>query len=78
MPTTMAACSGVLRSFAIRAISSTASAYTQLLEAATVDGLQDRGYDKKIAYRLVLRDAETGVELQSVPVVIDRAFTDDF
>ena len=40
--------------------------------------LQDRQYDKKTPYRLVLRDAETGIEQQSVPVVIDRAFTDDF
>jgi hypothetical protein len=40
--------------------------------------LQDRHYDKKTPYRLVLRDAETGIEQQSVPVVIDRAFTDDF
>jgi len=40
--------------------------------------LQDREYDKKMSYRLVLRDAETGIEQQSVPVIIDRAFTDDF
>jgi hypothetical protein len=40
--------------------------------------LQDREYDKKIPYRLILRDAETGIEQQSVPVTIDRAFTDDF
>lgn len=40
--------------------------------------LQDRTYDKKIVYRLVLRDVDTGVEQQSVPVVIDRAFRDDF
>ncbi|MBV8236763.1 MAG: BREX-1 system phosphatase PglZ type A [Acidimicrobiia bacterium] len=40
--------------------------------------LRDRPYDKKTAYRLVLRDAETGVEQQSVPVVIDRAIHDDF
>src|SRR5262249_39475155 len=40
--------------------------------------LQDRQYDKKAAYRLVLRDAETGIEQQSMPVIIDRAFTDDF
>jgi uncharacterized protein (TIGR02687 family) len=39
--------------------------------------LQDRPYDKKTAFRLVLRDAE-GVERQSVPVVIDRAFHNDF
>ena len=40
--------------------------------------LQDRQYNKKTPYRLVLRDAETGIEQQSVEVVIDRAFTDDF
>jgi len=40
--------------------------------------LQDREYDKKFPYRLILRDAETGIEQQSVPVTIDRAFTDDF
>jgi uncharacterized protein (TIGR02687 family) len=40
--------------------------------------LQDRQYDKKASYRLVLRDAETGIEQQSVPVIIDRAFSDDF
>ena len=40
--------------------------------------LQDRQYDKKTAYRLVLRDAETGVEQESADVIIDRAFTDDF
>ncbi len=40
--------------------------------------LEDRQYDKKTKYRLVLRDAETGIEQQSVEVTIDRAFTDDF
>ena len=40
--------------------------------------LRDREYDKKTHYRLVLRDAETDVEQQSVDVIIDRAFTDDF
>jgi hypothetical protein len=40
--------------------------------------LQDRQYSKKTLYRLVLRDAETGIEQQSVEVIIDRAFTDDF
>ncbi len=40
--------------------------------------LQDRQYNKKTPYRLVLRDADTGVEQQSIEVVIDRAFTDDF
>lgn len=40
--------------------------------------LVDRPYSKKTPYRLVLRDAETGIEQQSVEVIIDRAFTDDF
>ena len=40
--------------------------------------LKDRPYNKKTPYRLVLRDAETGIEQQSVDVIIDRAFTDDF
>ena len=35
-------------------------------------------YDKSKAYMLVLRDAETDVEVQSIPVVIDRSFDDDF
>ena len=34
-------------------------------------------YDKSKPYRLVLRDAETDAEVQSVPVLIDRSF-DDF
>ncbi|MGH8056322.1 MAG: BREX-1 system phosphatase PglZ type A, partial [Candidatus Entotheonellia bacterium] len=40
--------------------------------------LRDRPYDKQTRYRLVLRDAETGIEQSRVDVVIDRAFTDDF
>jgi len=40
--------------------------------------LQDRAYSKKTRYRLILRDADTGVEQQGVDIVIDRAFTDDF
>ena len=40
--------------------------------------LVDREYDKNTRYRLVLRDAETDIEYQSVDVIIDRAFTDDF
>ena len=40
--------------------------------------LQDRQYDKKTPYRLVLRDAETGIEQSRVDVIIDRAITDDF
>jgi hypothetical protein len=40
--------------------------------------LNERQYNKKTPYRLVLREAETGIEQQSVEVIIDRAFTDDF
>ena len=40
--------------------------------------LKDRQYDKKTVYRLVLRDAATGIEHQSAEVTIDRAFSDDF
>jgi uncharacterized protein (TIGR02687 family) len=40
--------------------------------------LQDRQYNKKTKYTLRLRDAETDIEQQSVDVIIDRAFTDDF
>jgi hypothetical protein len=40
--------------------------------------LQDRKYNKQTKYRLVLRDADTDIERQSVDVIIDRAFTDDF
>ncbi len=40
--------------------------------------LKDRHYDKKTTYRLVLRDAESGVECESVDVVIDRGLRDDF
>jgi hypothetical protein len=35
-------------------------------------------YDKTKPYRLVLRDAETDAEVQSMPVIIDRSFDDDF
>jgi hypothetical protein len=40
--------------------------------------LKDRQYDKKAPYRLVVKDVETGIEQQSVEVITDRAFTDDF
>jgi len=40
--------------------------------------LKERQYNKKTPFRLVLRDAETGIEQQSVEVIIDRAFIDDF
>ena len=35
-------------------------------------------YNKTTPYRLVLRDIESDAEVQSVPVVIDRSFDDDF
>ena len=35
-------------------------------------------FDKNKPYRLVLRDFESDAEVQSVPVVIDRSFDDDF
>ncbi len=35
-------------------------------------------FDKATAYRLVLRDIESEAEVQSMPVVIDRSFDDDF
>jgi uncharacterized protein (TIGR02687 family) len=40
--------------------------------------LTERQYNKKTPYRLVLKDVESGIEQQSVEVIIDRAFTDDF
>ena len=40
--------------------------------------LRDAAYNRATPYRLVLRDAETNIEHQSLPVTIDRAFTDDF
>ena len=40
--------------------------------------LGDRPYDKRTPYRLVLRDAYTGIEQESLDVIIDRAITDDF
>ena len=40
--------------------------------------LEDRTYNKKTKYRLLLRDAHTGIEQSSVDVIIDRAFSDDF
>lgn len=40
--------------------------------------LRSGTFNKATAYRLVLRDVETDAEVQSVPVVIDRSFDDDF
>jgi hypothetical protein len=40
--------------------------------------LKERQYNKQTHYRLVLRDVESGIEQQSVQVIIDRAFTNDF
>lgn len=40
--------------------------------------LKERQYHKKTPYRLVIQDAESGLEQQSVEVIIDRAITDAF
>ena len=40
--------------------------------------LGDRPYDKRTPYRLVLRDADTGIEQVRLDVIIDRAINDDF
>ncbi len=40
--------------------------------------LTGKSFDKKKNYRLVLTDAESGIEQQSVEVIIDRAVQDDF
>jgi hypothetical protein len=40
--------------------------------------LKDGEYDKKKNYRLVLRDAATDLEHQSMDVNIDKAFNNDF
>jgi uncharacterized protein (TIGR02687 family) len=40
--------------------------------------LEDRTFDKRRPYRLVLRDAETDIELADTRVTIERAFSDDF
>ena len=40
--------------------------------------LQNKEYDKKRCYRLVLRDVETNIEVGSVEVKIDRLFMSDF
>ena len=40
--------------------------------------LRKGSFDKATPYKLILRDVETEVEVQSLPVVIDRSFDDDF
>jgi len=40
--------------------------------------LRSGQFDKSKPYRLVLRDAETDAEVQSIDVTIDRSFDDDF
>ena len=40
--------------------------------------LKDQTYDRKTPYRLVLREAESGIEKAYADVIIDRVFTDDF
>ncbi len=40
--------------------------------------LKDRQYDRRAAYRLILRDSETGMDTETIDVSIDRAIYDDF
>lgn len=40
--------------------------------------LKNRQFDKHTTYRLILRDAETSIEQDSLDVIIDRAIADDF
>jgi uncharacterized protein (TIGR02687 family) len=40
--------------------------------------LRSGTYEKTKPYRLVLRDADNDAEVESIPVVIDRSFDDDF
>ena len=40
--------------------------------------LTGKNFDKKKTYRLVMRDAESGIEHRAVHVIIDRMVTDDF
>jgi hypothetical protein len=40
--------------------------------------LKDRQYDRRSTYRLILRDAETGMDTETIDVSIDRAIYDDF
>ncbi|MFN2267385.1 MAG: BREX-1 system phosphatase PglZ type A, partial [Desulfonatronovibrio sp.] len=40
--------------------------------------LKKGGYDSTREYSLVLRDPETGIEYERIPVYIDLAFIDDF
>ena len=47
-------------------------------QKAVILTLRDRPYDKHTPYRLVLRDAGTGIEQGSFNVIVDRAIIDDF
>jgi len=47
-------------------------------EKSVVLTLRHQPYDKRTAYQLMLRNVETGVRTQEVPVIIDRAIIDDF
>ena len=57
--------------------SSTSESIEERKKSITLE-LRSGTYDKTKPYRLVLRDVETDAEVQSVPVVIDRSFDDDF
>ena len=48
------------------------------VQAGVILTLEDRQYDKRKSYRLIMRDADTGIEEKSVDVIIDRAISDDF
>ena len=56
---------------------STSDSIEERKKSVTV-ALRTGVYDKSKPYRLVLRDIENDAEVQSVPVVIDRSFDDDF
>ncbi len=47
-------------------------------QASVILTLRDKQYDKHTRYRLVLRDADTGIEQESHDIFIDRAISDDF
>ena len=59
------------------AFSSSSESIEERKKSITLE-LRSGTYDKAKPYRLVLRDVETDGEVQSVPVVIDRSFDNDF
>ena len=67
----------VVTSVATVVFDSTSSNIEERKKAIRLE-LSTKEFDKSKPYRLVLRDAETDAEVESVPVVIDRSFDDDF